>query len=50
MIVYETVNCINEHVKDAFILEDDFPDTTHAIWNQMPHEVAEAVKKFIREY
>lgn len=46
----EAVNYIKEHVKDAFILEDDFPGTTHALWNQMPHEVAEAIKKFIREY
>ncbi len=46
----EAVNYIKEHVKDDFVLENDFTDTTHAIWSQMPHEVAEAVKKFINEH
>lgn len=46
----EATDYIKEHVQDSFVLENDFPDTTHAIWNQMPHEVAEAVKRFIKEY
>ncbi len=46
----EATDYIKKHVQDIFVLENDFPDTTHAIWNQMPHEVAEAVKKFIKDY
>lgn len=46
----EATDYIKEHVQDIFILENDFPDTTHAIWNQMPHEVAQSVKKFINDY
>ncbi|MBQ8018153.1 MAG: alpha/beta hydrolase [Methanobrevibacter sp.] len=41
---------IKEHVKSDFILEDNFPDTIHAILNEKPHEVAECVKKFLKEY
>ena len=44
------VNYIKEHVKSDFVLEDNFPDTTHAILNEKPHEVAECVKKFIKNY
>lgn len=46
----EATDYIREHVQDSFVLENNFPDTTHAIWNQMPHEVAETVKKFIKDY
>ena len=41
---------IKEHVKSDFILEDNFPDNIHAILNEKPHEVAECVKKFLKEY
>lgn len=47
---HEATNYIKDHVQDDFVLESDFPNTTHAIWNQMPHESAEAVKKFINEH
>lgn len=46
----EAVNYIKENVQDTFILEDNFPNTTHAIWRQMPHEVARAVKEFIKKH
>lgn len=44
------VNYMKEHVDGEFILKNDFPGTTHAIWRQMPHEVACEVKKFIEKY
>ncbi len=44
------VSYLKEHVKDEFILKNDFPGTTHAIWREMPHEVACEVKKFIKKY
>lgn len=46
----EATNYIKEHVQNVFVLENNFPGTTHAIWNQMPHEVAQKVKKFINDY
>lgn len=46
----EATDYIKEHVHGIFVLENDFPGTTHAIWSQMPHEVAKAVKKFINDY
>ncbi len=42
------VNFIRDHVKGGFTLEKDFPGTTHNIFGQMPHEVAERVKAFIK--
>lgn len=42
-----TVNYIREHVKGEFLLAKDFPSTTHNIFEEMPHEVAEHVKNFI---
>lgn len=44
----ETVNFYREHVKNKFYLEKDFPDTTHLILMQKPHEVAECIKKFLQ--
>lgn len=44
------VNYIKGHVQSDFVLENDFQDTTHAILNEKPHEVAECIKKFIKEY
>lgn len=46
----EAVDYIKNNVKGSFVLEKDFPNTTHAIWRQMPHEVANAIKKFINNY
>jgi len=45
----EAVNYIREHIKSNFTLASDFPDTTHTILSEKPHEVAEQVKKFINE-
>ncbi len=45
-----TVNFYKENVKNAFVLEKDFPGTTHLILMEKPHEVAERVKAFIRAY
>ena len=44
----ETVNFYKENVKGKFVLEKDFPKTTHLILMEKPHEVAESVKKFIK--
>lgn len=44
------VNYIREHVKSEFVLEKDFPGTTHNIIQQMPRETAEKVKAFINRY
>lgn len=38
---------IREHIKSNFTLASDFPNTTHTILLEKPHEVAEQVKKFI---
>lgn len=46
----EAVDCIKDNVCDVFVLENNFPSTTHAILSEMPHEVAEAVKKFMEKY
>ena len=46
----EATDYIKEHIQGSFVLENDFPGTTHAIWSQMPHEVAKSVKKFINDY
>ena len=42
-----TVNFYKEHVKGSFVLEKDFPGTTHLILMEKPHEVAERVKAFM---
>ena len=44
------VNYIKDHVQSDFVLENDFPDTTHAILNEKPYEVAECVKNFMKKY
>ena len=44
----ETVNFYKDNVKGKFVLEKDFPNTTHVILTEKPHEVAECVKKFIK--
>lgn len=46
----EAINCIKDNVKDAFELENDFPGTSHNIFEQMPYEVAESVKRFIEKH
>ena len=46
----EAVDYIKNNVKGSFVLEKDFPNTTNAIWRQMPHEVANTIKKFINNY
>lgn len=46
----EATDYIKEHVQGSFVLENDFPGTTHALWSQIPHEVAKAIKKFIKDY
>jgi len=46
----ESVNYLKQNVQDVFVLENDFPNTSHALWRQMPHEVADAVKRFIEKY
>ena len=43
-----TVDFYREHVKNKFVLEKDFPGTTHLILMEKPHEVAERVKAFLR--
>lgn len=44
------IDYIRQHVKSDFVLEDNFPDTTHAILNEKPHDVAEKVRKFMKNY
>lgn len=44
----ETVNFYKNNVKGKFVLENNFPKTTHLILMEKPHEVAESVKKFIK--
>ena len=44
----ETVNFYKENVKDKFVLDNNFPKTTHLILMEKPHEVAESVKRFIK--
>lgn len=45
-----TADYIKEHVKGGFVLEKDFPGTSHNILMQKPHEVAERVKDFMAKY
>ncbi len=45
-----TVNFYKEHVKNAFVLEKNFPRTTHLILMEKPREVAERIKAFMKEY
>ncbi len=42
-----TVNFYKEHLKGSFVLEKDFPGTTHLILMEKPHEVAKKVKEFL---
>ena len=44
----ETVNFYKENVKGKFVLENNFKNTTHLILMEKPHEVAESIKKFIK--
>ena len=44
----ETVNFYKNNVKGKFVLENNFPKTTHLILMEKPKEVAESVKKFIK--
>ena len=37
-------------VKGEFVLAKDFPNTTHNILEELPHEVAESVKSFMKKY
>ena len=46
----EATEYIKEHAQGSFVLENDFPNTTHALWSQIPHEVAETIKKFMKDY
>lgn len=43
-----TVNFYKDNVKDRFVLEKDFPGTTHLILMEKPAEVAERVKAFLK--
>jgi pimeloyl-ACP methyl ester carboxylesterase len=43
-----TVNFYKEHVKNKFVLEKDFPGTTHTILMEKPVESAERVKVFLK--
>ncbi len=43
-----TVNFYKEHVKNKFVLEKDFPGTTHTILMEKPVESAERVKAFLK--
>ncbi len=45
-----TVDYMREHVKGEFVLAKDFPNTTHNILEELPHEVAESVKIFMKKY
>ena len=44
----ETVNFYKKNIKGKFVLENNFPKTTHLILMEKPKEVAESVKKFIK--
>lgn len=46
----EAIDFIENNVQKEFILANSFPNTTHAIWREMPHEVANCIKKFINKY
>ena len=43
-----TVNFYRDNVKGKFVLEKDFPGTTHLILMEKPHETAERVKAFLK--
>ncbi len=45
----ETVNFLKENVKNEFVLEKGFPNTTHTILMESPVEVAKRVKAFIEK-
>ena len=45
-----TVDYMREQVKREFVLAKDFPNTTHNIFEGLPHEVAESVKSFMKKY
>ena len=42
-----TVNFYRENVKNKFVLENNFPNTTHMILMEQPKMVADAIKKFL---
>lgn len=44
-----TVNFYKDNVKSDFVLEKDFPNTTHGIIEEKPKEVADKVKAFINK-
>lgn len=44
-----TVNFYRENVKGKFVLEKDFPGTTHLILMEKPHETAERLKAFLKQ-
>lgn len=44
-----TVNFYKDNVKSDFVLEKDFPNTTHTILMEKPKEVAQKVKAFIKK-
>ena len=44
----KTIDFYKKNVKGKFVLEKDFPKTTHMILMEKPHEVAESVKKFMK--
>lgn len=44
-----TVNFYKDNVKSDFVLEKDFPGTTHTILMEKPKEVAQKVKAFIKK-
>ena len=46
----EAADYIKNNVKSSFVLENDFMGTTHAIWRQKPREVANSIKRFIKNY
>ncbi len=50
--LYSMVNVeyIREHIQCEFVLEKDFPGTTHTILSQSPRQVAERVKAFIKTH
>ncbi|MBW3068070.1 alpha/beta hydrolase [Actinomyces sp. 594] len=47
--LYSTVNTdyIRAHVTGGFTLADDFPDTTHLMLSEAPHEAAARVRAFV---
>ena len=47
IIVNRQFTSVN-NVKGKFMLENDFPKTTHMILMEKPHEVAESIKKFMK--